>query len=322
MSMSEISSISSYDHPATLMRAAATARTRNAAAFASADIANSTAAGEGLVVDPIEPVLGVTGRGTTQPDTVELSSLAAVPAGAVKSAAGGNATGNGQLTDEQRQQIGRLKQRDAHVKQHEAAYLAAAGNLARSGPKYEYTNGPDGKQYAVGGNVKIDTSAGATPEETIVKAQRIKAAANAPSDPSGQDQYVAAAAGALEAKARSEQAQAAAQKAGGSTVAPVAGAAKPEPNAKTTQVTPELQWQQGQQGQQGQPVQALGASRTEQAVQAIGSNQRRRSKDDDAAANAFAALVKNAYAATSGSRGGGASLTAASGVPAGNLAYR
>ena len=174
----------------------------------------------------------------------------------------------------------------------------------------------------MGGNVKIDTSAGATPEETIVKAQRIKAAANAPSDPSGQDQYVAAAAGALEAKARSEQAQAAAQKAGGSTVAPVAGAAKPEPNAKTTQVTPELQWQQGQQGQQGQPVQALGASRTEQAVQAIGSNQRRRSKDDDAAANAFAALVKNAYAATSGSRGGGASLIAASGVPAGNLAYR
>ncbi len=319
--MSTISSITSSNGPATLLRAAATARTRNAAAFASADIASSTAAGEGLVVDPIEPVAIVTGRGTSQPDTVELSPLATAPAaaavagtkpacdcgkakcnGACKTAIGGSAAGTGELSDEQKQQIEKLKTRDAHVKQHEAAHLAAAGSLARSGPKYEYTKGPDGKQYAVGGHVDIDTSPGATPQETIAKAQRIKAAANAPSDPSGQDQSVAAAAGALEAKARSDQAQAAAQNTGGGGAAPVAGAAKPEPKARPAAAPATAPT--GQQGAQGQPAQAFGPTRSEQPVQAIGSNQRRQSKDDDAAASAFAALVKNAYAATSGATAG------------------
>ena len=40
---------------------------------------------------------------------------------------------------------------------HEMAHLAAAGGLA-TGPYYEYQQGPDSKQYAVGGHVNIDTS--------------------------------------------------------------------------------------------------------------------------------------------------------------------
>lgn len=349
--MSTISSTLSYSPPAAVLRTTMAARARHAAAFASADIASATAAGEGLPVEPVEEVKavwGVTGRGTAQPDTVELSLLAtgspaAVATTAACSCGKGNCKGGckdvkaGQaastqpLTDEQKQQIDKLRQRDEHVKQHEAAHLAAAGSLARSGPKYEYTKGPDGKHYAVGGHVDIDTSAGATPEETIAKAQRIKAAATAPSDPSGQDHSVAAGAAALEAKARGEQAQAAAEKAENITAAPAAGTAVAEPKTKPLPPTPEPQTREGQRGQpiqpgqQGQPfqpfqqAQALGLIRSEQLVQAIRPMQRKQSNNDDTAAKAFAALVKNAYAAAGGSRGGAASYSAPRSVSSASL---
>ena len=54
--------------------------------------------------------------------------------------------------------------------------------------------------------MKIDTSAGSNPEETIRKAQTIRAAALAPAEPSGQDFAVAAQATQMEAQARAEQA--------------------------------------------------------------------------------------------------------------------
>src|SRR5437016_5601661 len=63
------------------------------------------------------------------------------------------------LTDEQKQQLDQLKKRDAEVRQHEQAHLAAAGGNARSGAVFEYKMGPDGRQYAVGGHVDIDLSA-------------------------------------------------------------------------------------------------------------------------------------------------------------------
>jgi len=98
----------------------------------------------------------------------------------------------------------RLQARDAEVRAHEMAHLAAAGELATGGMSLVYQTGPDGRQYAVGGSVKIDTSKANTPEETIQKAQRIRAAALAPSDPSPQDLQVAARASQMEAEARAE----------------------------------------------------------------------------------------------------------------------
>lgn len=97
-----------------------------------------------------------------------------------------------------------LKARDAEVKNHEAAHMAAAGNLAQGGPSYDYKRGPDGHTYAVGGEVQIDTSKGSTPEETIQKAQRVRAAALAPANPSSQDRAVASRASSQEAEARKE----------------------------------------------------------------------------------------------------------------------
>ena len=108
------------------------------------------------------------------------------------------------LDPAEKDQVERLKERDGEVRAHELAHLAAAGSLAQGGMKLTYQTGPDGRQYAVGGSVKIDTSEARTPEETVRKAQRIRAAALAPSDPSPQDLQVAAKASQMEARARTE----------------------------------------------------------------------------------------------------------------------
>ncbi|HEU4845238.1 MAG TPA: putative metalloprotease CJM1_0395 family protein [Burkholderiaceae bacterium] len=109
--------------------------------------------------------------------------------------------------------IDKLKARDTEVRQHEQAHLAAAGGLAVSGAAYTYQRGPNGVDYAVGGEVHIDTSPGRTPEETITRARTIEAAALAPADPSGPDRAVAAQAQQLEQQARAELAAAATQQA-------------------------------------------------------------------------------------------------------------
>ncbi|HOW68845.1 MAG TPA: putative metalloprotease CJM1_0395 family protein [Candidatus Paceibacterota bacterium] len=95
-------------------------------------------------------------------------------------------------------EIQRLAEKDRAVRSHEAAHMAAGGQWVRGGPKFTYQRGPDGKQYAVGGEVRLDTSVGRTPEETAAKARQIRAAALAPSDPSSRDMAVAAQAAAME----------------------------------------------------------------------------------------------------------------------------
>ena len=70
---------------------------------------------------------------------------------------------------------------------------------------FTFVTGPDKQQYAVGGEVSIDTSPVAgNPQATIQKAQQIRAAANAPSNPSGQDRAVASQASRMEQAARQE----------------------------------------------------------------------------------------------------------------------
>ncbi|MEM7245318.1 MAG: putative metalloprotease CJM1_0395 family protein [Acidobacteriota bacterium] len=109
-----------------------------------------------------------------------------------------------ELTDEEQQQVRELKARDAEVRAHEQAHLAAAGHLAMGGPTYDYQNGPDGKRYAVGGEVQIDTSEGRNPEDTLRRAEQVRRAALAPADPSAADRAIAAEATQRAAKARTE----------------------------------------------------------------------------------------------------------------------
>lgn len=113
----------------------------------------------------------------------------------------------GELSPEDAAQLAKLKQVDRQVRQHEQAHLAAAGGMATSGASYTYQKGPDGVNYAVGGEVSISTSPGRTPEETLRRAQTVRAAALAPADPSGQDRAVAAQASKMAMEARMEIAQ-------------------------------------------------------------------------------------------------------------------
>ncbi len=110
-----------------------------------------------------------------------------------------------QLSEEDQQKVEELKKRDQEVRTHEHAHVAAGGQFVRGGIQFEYETGPDGKQYAVGGEVSIDTSpVSGDPQATIQKAQTIRRAALAPAQPSGQDRQAAAAASQMEMKARQE----------------------------------------------------------------------------------------------------------------------
>ena len=109
------------------------------------------------------------------------------------------------LTDAEQEQVDELKSRDREVKNHEQAHIAAGGSYVKGGASYDYQTGPDGRQYAVGGSVNIDTSpVPDDPEATIAKAQVIIKAALAPAEPSGQDQKVASQARQMMSDARQE----------------------------------------------------------------------------------------------------------------------
>jgi hypothetical protein len=105
------------------------------------------------------------------------------------------ATGANELTEEEKKQVEKLKARDREVRSHEAAHQAAAGGLASS-PTYIYETGPDGKKYAVGGEVSVKSGGSDDPEQALRDAEAIKKAAEAPANPSSQDRAVAAAASA------------------------------------------------------------------------------------------------------------------------------
>lgn len=110
---------------------------------------------------------------------------------------------NAQGSPEEQAQIAKLRSSDQKVRAHEAAHQAAGAGLTGAA-HYQYVRGPDGKQYAVAGEVSIDTSPAGTPEATMAKAKQIRAAALAPADPSPQDRAVAAAASMMESQARAE----------------------------------------------------------------------------------------------------------------------
>lgn len=118
-----------------------------------------------------------------------------------------------ELSDSDKQKVAELKRRDAEVRAHEHAHLAAAGGYANGGIHYEFQRGPDDKQYAVGGHVSIDASPIAgDPQRTIQKAQIVRRAALAPADPSSTDRRVASQAQAMERQARAELAKEQAEK--------------------------------------------------------------------------------------------------------------
>lgn len=109
-----------------------------------------------------------------------------------------------ELSQEEKQQIAELKARDIEVKAHEQAHMAAAAGINASAPSYDYQVGPDGKKYAVGGEVSISFSKSSNPADNLKKAQTMKAAALAPANPSAQDMSVARSADQMIIEAQKE----------------------------------------------------------------------------------------------------------------------
>lgn len=130
------------------------------------------------------------------------SFLSAYPAGERSRASGG---GKDDVAA-QAQELSRLAATDRKVRAHEQAHQAAGAGLAGSA-SYQYQRGPDGRQYAVAGEVSINLAPGRTPDETVARARQVQAAALAPADPSAQDRAVAARAARMELEARGQLAQ-------------------------------------------------------------------------------------------------------------------
>jgi hypothetical protein len=114
----------------------------------------------------------------------------------------------GQLSPQERKELEELKKADREVRRHERAHISAAAGIAVSGAQFTFEMGPDGRLYAVSGEVRIDTSeVPGDPAATIEKMKRVRRAALAPQDPSTQDRRVAAEASAREQQARLELAR-------------------------------------------------------------------------------------------------------------------
>ncbi|ABC32034.1 conserved hypothetical protein [Hahella chejuensis KCTC 2396] len=113
----------------------------------------------------------------------------------------------GGLSESDLAAISQLARRDLEVRQHEQAHVSVGG-LYAGAPQYSYSRGPDGRSYAVGGEVPIDVSlVPGNPEATIRKMEQVRRAALAPAEPSTQDRSVAARATQAILQARSELVQ-------------------------------------------------------------------------------------------------------------------
>ncbi len=109
-----------------------------------------------------------------------------------------------ELTDQQVRQVDELQSRDQEVRSHEQAHKAAAGRHAAGAISLSTTQGPDGRQYATGGEIAISTGKENSPEATIQKMQTVKRAALAPAEPSAADRSIAIQATQTELDARME----------------------------------------------------------------------------------------------------------------------
>jgi len=160
------------------------------------------------------------GRGTKNTSTVQAGSaqvpstdagMKAYEAAAQKMAAATGTTGGAEAAAADPKvaaEVAQLKATDTAVRAHEAAHVTVGGAYVRGAANYTYQTGPDGSQYAIGGEVSIDTSSvPGNPEATIRKMDTVRAAALAPADPSAQDRAVAATAAQQAAAAQVELSQ-------------------------------------------------------------------------------------------------------------------
>ncbi|RGP54627.1 hypothetical protein ASB58_12210 [Pseudomonas abyssi] len=162
------------------------------------------------ISEPMPP-----GQAATRFPPVDESDSAAAPGTEGEQAAAAEQSKREQLSKAEaelalieQQEIAELAARDREVRAHEQAHVAVGGQYAGTA-SYTYERGPDGRQYAVGGEVPISTSPVAgDPQATIDKMEQVRRAALAPAEPSSADRAIAAQAAQLIAQARVELATA------------------------------------------------------------------------------------------------------------------
>lgn len=110
------------------------------------------------------------------------------------------------LSQDEQRLVKDLASRDSEVRAHEAAHQASGGGMTGAAT-FTYQQGPDGKMYAIGGEVSISMKSGSSPQETIANARQIATAAMAAGDPSPQDFAVASSARVMEMKAKQQLAK-------------------------------------------------------------------------------------------------------------------
>lgn len=145
----------------------------------------------------ISPYSSGVGSGSSSANSASSPATPAAESRNVGKEAGG-------LDEAQLKELTELKARDREVRAHEAAHQATGGQHAGA-MSLTYQRGPDGAQYAVGGEVSISmSSVDGNPQATIEKMRTVRAAAMAPAQPSGQDRAVAAQAMQVMLQAQSE----------------------------------------------------------------------------------------------------------------------
>jgi hypothetical protein len=108
-----------------------------------------------------------------------------------------------QQLQQDQQQIRQLAARDREVRAHEAAHAAVGGQYAGAA-SFQFVRGPDGVNYAAGGEVPISLPRGGEPGARLVAAEQVRRAALAPANPSAQDRSIAALAAQTALGARAE----------------------------------------------------------------------------------------------------------------------
>lgn len=81
--------------------------------------------------------------------------------------------------------LNRFEKSDQEIRTHEQTHSASSS--VTSTPQYNYQQGPDGKLYAVGGHVKIDTSIPDDEKAAQAKLNEISDAASSPNSLSSAD---------------------------------------------------------------------------------------------------------------------------------------
>ena len=109
------------------------------------------------------------------------------------------------LSEDEERLVKDLQSRDGEVRAHEAAHKS--GGASTGAASYTYQQGPDGRMYAIGGEVSVSMKSGSTPDETIANAQAVIASAMAPANPSPQDYSVASSARMMMVKAQQQKAK-------------------------------------------------------------------------------------------------------------------